>query len=558
MSRTVDYIFKGHDGVTPAIRKMLREQKRFNAAAKGGINTLRRGAANTAGWLKRELNLRQQINSTAARYVGAAAIVGFGVIAIKEHAKLEDAMFKVKQRTGESEKAVEGYRNMIQDLAVQTGQSAPLIAEAMAEFAGAGDDITTSYEKAKVAAMGAAIAQTDVATIASGMQPIMAAWNVESERSTEIMAKMIVAADAGTVELDNLSGVIGDLTGPASQANASIEEVLAGIEALSVSGVSNANEASTAFSRMMESLSKGKVQENFSKAAKRMGKDISFVDAEGNMRGLADNLGQIHSIWMTLDTDTKRNSFVEAVWGSDIRVKRALLPILNNFEKYKEILEEIEGATPEQVIKLLEDQADRTSIKLAKLNQQFRVLGADTGAMLEPALTLLVDKMNELRTISEKGETAKGKGALGGLERLAFTQEALGGGKLGGLLAADVAIIDAALSLVTERRLGFAIRKKKGRLTPSEERAEAAQAARGKAPGRGAADVWLADRLGKDALPGLTVPTIKDFQATGQVNASGPLTAQGPLRSTGQATILGPVTFTGPVNLKAPQNVDGT
>ena len=82
MSRVVDYIFKGHDGVTPAIKKMLREQKKFNAAARKGVSSIKRATASTAGWLKRELNLRRTLNSEAARYIGLAGGIGFTVLAV--------------------------------------------------------------------------------------------------------------------------------------------------------------------------------------------------------------------------------------------------------------------------------------------------------------------------------------------------------------------------------------------------------------------------------------------------------------------------------------------
>jgi len=465
MTRTIDYLYKAHDNISPAFARMTNAEKRFETNTLRGFARIKAGmrgmSAGTGKWLKREINLRNELNSKAARYVGGAAIAAGIYKSVQAHADLEKELYKLQQRTGASDSEIQQYKKHFQELSYETGQSASGLVAAGAEFAGAGDTISASFEKVRISARGAVTGFTDVQTVASGVQAVMAGFKIPITETEMTMARMITAADAGTIELENLSQVMGDLTSPALRANASLVEVLAGMEALSVSGVPNAAHASTAFARLLESLVSSDVQKKFTKQAKKIG---------------SENLRQIHEVYSSLGSEAEKNKFLESVWGKGaIRQMRALVPLIKNMDKYEDILKEIEGATPEDALKKFIKQSQRADVQLAKIRAQFQAIGADTGVIFMPAIKLLGNMISQLRKIQQSGEAPdEGGGVVGAAarnaERYAYTQQAAGGGLKGTIAAEYIGLLDQTVGRLAGKSFSYEYRKKKGYLTPSEQR----------------------------------------------------------------------------------------
>lgn len=393
-TRIIDYIFRTlKDGVSPKFKALEGAENRFHRqSAKGWQQNESRGKQSISS-LGRHTQQEFGLMGGHAAALGSQIARAFSAIAIGAAVKksfsgladLGDQMTGIAIKLNEPVEKLESVRRELLAFSQQPGitDSAEGMARAVNTLVGADFSLAESMKIAMAAAKGAAAAQTDTATVTRGLTSILKGFRKEASQSEEVLSKMIRAADLGVVEMEDLSNAMVDLVAPSLQAGASIEQVLGMLETLSVSGVANAAEASTAIARMLERFA----QPDFRKKSLRFG--IRVTDEKGNLKSPVAILEMIRQKYKSLDNDIKRSNFIEKITGGEIRTKRALIPLLENLTKVKEAVGDIEQAGG-RLDAAFAESTKRLSAKFA----QFKNVMTDAGMAFVEAAVPAIDKLS--------------------------------------------------------------------------------------------------------------------------------------------------------------------
>lgn len=399
IQRNVDYYFRvAKDDVSPKFRTLEKEEERFHRqSGRGWDQNEKRGKQAFSGLSRHARGEFNQMEVAAAamesqlkRVLSAAVIYAGLKKSITDLAALGHQMTAIAIKLNQPVESLEEVRQEIIAFSQLSGitDSAENIAKAINTLVGADFSLAESLKIAKAAAKGAAAAQTDTATVVRGLTSILKGFKKEAGESEQILSKMIRAADLGVVELEDLSNALVELVSPSLQAHASIEQVLGILETLSVSGVANAAEASTAIARMLERFS----QPDFRKKAIRFG--IHVTDEKGNLKSPIEILEMISQRYHSLDNDIKKGKFIEKITGGEIRAKRALIPLLENLDKVKKTINEIEGSGNRLGEAFAESQKDLWG-KLESLKNIMKNAGMAFAESLVPTIDRLTKLLQD-------------------------------------------------------------------------------------------------------------------------------------------------------------------
>jgi TP901 family phage tail tape measure protein len=390
----VDYLFRvAKDDVSPRFRALEQAQRhaqthaswgRFERAATGTFSRIGLAARRQFGRMGTEA--AELFSNKFVQVFGAA---GLGLALKKgltDLAGLDDQISGIAIKLRQPAESLREVRQELLAFSQELGitDSAQELARSVNILVGADYELAEAMVIAKAAARGAAAAQTDSSTVTRGATAVMKGFNIEGRRSEEIIGKMIRATDLGVVEMEDLSNAMVDLVGPSMQAGASIEEVLALLETLSISGVSNAAEASTSIARLLERFA----STEFRKKSARLG--IQVVDESGNLKSPIAILEMIRTKFQTLNNDVKRSKFLEAITGGEIRAKRALLPLLQNMEQVKTAVADI-SSSGGRLDEAFEESQKRLSAKFARFKNVVTAAGIDVATLFEPAMQMFSD-----------------------------------------------------------------------------------------------------------------------------------------------------------------------
>ena len=417
--------------VSPCLKKMTDATRKYETVAQRTMSGVNRASMGVGGWLKREANLRETLNSTMVRYLGATALAGGIYESIKLHAELQDSMTELQKRTGESDTVIQKYRGQFQQLAAETGISAAALARQAAEQSTYGKTIAQSFERTRAAAIGSVIAQTDLVTVGNTLQTAMDAFNISDARALTTMAQLDAAADSGRIGFDGLGEAISKMGGLSQKANASLPALLTGIETLSTAGV-GPEQSMMALMKIMNQVTSEKTEKNFKKFGKSIGKNLSFYDAAGNMKPFEENLGQIGEAFNGLGTDMQRNKFIELLFGSGMRGNRDLPKLLTSLGNAKGIGKKIISAGDAEAMAEYAKRSQDTAVQLAKLEEQSKNIAANLGKLFAPAIASLEKATAQLTDIAATGEVKDENTIVGApmgiMQQFAKTRESLKGG----------------------------------------------------------------------------------------------------------------------------------
>lgn len=369
--RIVDYIFRVEkDNVSDRFRTLEAAERKMESRSRHTWESVNRTAERSLSHIG--LFARRQFTTLADGTLGLFSnklvqfftAGGLGLAFKKgfdDLADLGDQMTGIAIKLNRPVESLEDVRRELLAFSQQRGitDTAENMARSINMLVGADFDLASSLQIAKAAAKGAAAAQTDSATVTRGLTTSLKGFKIEAGRSEEILSKMIRATDLGVVEMEDLSNAMVDLVAPSLQAHASLEQVLGMLEALSISGVGNAAEASTSIARMLERF----VSPEFRKKALRFG--IHVTDEKGNLKSPIEILDLIRRKYQQLDTDVKRGKFIEKITGGEIRAKRALIPLIENLQQAKDSVDEI-SRSGDRLGQAFEESAKRASATKSK------------------------------------------------------------------------------------------------------------------------------------------------------------------------------------------------
>lgn len=178
--------------------------------------------------------------ATAAKVAataGAAALVGFGVAAIKAAADFETGMREVNTLIGLNEKDFKGLSAATVDLSKRLGVEAVSASKALYQAISAGVPKENAISFMEVASKAAIGGVTDITTAVDGLTTVLNAFQMDASEADKVADIMFTTVKQGKTDFSQLSSSIFNVAPIAKTAGVAFEEVSAAIATVTKQGV---------------------------------------------------------------------------------------------------------------------------------------------------------------------------------------------------------------------------------------------------------------------------------------------------------------------------------
>jgi len=321
--------FDARNNVSPVLKKIRADSGQLEKALNGGTSALSKtkkgfsGAGVAAKGASKGLAVFGTAFKAALGPIGAAltAIGGLSA-AFKTIAAQDFSIAKVESLGVNSEELVTRLKEVSNEL---NGQAS------VAELTGAAYDVASAgFTKAadaaevlKAASLGATGGFSDINTVGNAATSVLNAYGIEASRATEIVDKFIQTQNDGKIVVAQYAANIGKVASAAAGLSIPLDEVNAVIAQSTASGV----QADIAFTGLKGALARFASGEA-AKALKDVGVNIDAATLAND--GLLGTFKKLEAAG--LDTGQ-----IFKALGTE--AGPALLPVLNNLEKFEELLE---------------------------------------------------------------------------------------------------------------------------------------------------------------------------------------------------------------------------
>lgn len=281
-------------------------------------------------------------------------------------------------------------------MAADTGKSADMIAKGFYYMASAGMDAKASFAAMPQFLKFATAGQLELAQAVDLVAGVMGAARLKSDdantnlknltRTTDVLARVSVLAQGN---IQQFSEALSNDAAAAGQAmGKEIEEVTATLGAFALANNRGAA-AGSDFSRMLIFLAKA-ARDN-SEVHKKLG--LKVFDAAGNMRNMADIIGDLENILGPMSSQMK-GATLEAL-GFDARIQKLFVSTVGlskNIRQFEGELRKAGGTTALVAGKV----GDTLAGSFAKLKNTVTLVAIEVGQFLAPALRVVADGVKEL------------------------------------------------------------------------------------------------------------------------------------------------------------------
>ena len=292
--------------------------------------------------------------------VAGAAISAMGVKSIKSFGQFEASLNQAAVVAGGTAKDI----GQLDDLANKMGADLPLsaqdCADAMIEMARNGASIGDIKKQFPAIAQAATAAGADIKVTAGVVQESMNIWGKSLDSPQQAAAILVQTANASNASIEDMQQALATIGGPAGQAHMSMQVVSESIGLLTNKGFSAAQasmDLGHAITQMMAPSAVAK------KAMNDL--EISFTDAQGNMKKFPDILRDLNQALDKLSPDEKAQK-LKALFGAS--GMQAILPLMDSvknktndtkvsWDAYAKAQEKAAGSTKRST-QSLKDQAN--------------------------------------------------------------------------------------------------------------------------------------------------------------------------------------------------------
>lgn len=320
-------------------------------------------------------------------------IVALGVVSVKAFGDFDKAMTESLAIMGDVSNAMR--RDMV-DAAKEVSKTTTFAAKEAAEayffLASAGLDAAQSIKVLPVVSKFAQAGAFDLATATDLLTDAQTAMGLSSKDVIKNQKEMIRVSDvlvgANTLANASVRQFSEALTNRAAAAltnvNKSLEEGVAVLAAFADKGVKG-QIAGTRLAMMLNALDMA--ARNNKKAWDDYG--ISLFDAQGEMRGMGDLIGDLENLLGDMTTEQKAATL--AALGFTVRTKASILTLMGSSEKIKQWTKDLKnmGGITEEVSK---KQLQAFSNQMKLLRNQLVNVGIQIGEILAPIIKDLVDR----------------------------------------------------------------------------------------------------------------------------------------------------------------------
>ncbi len=261
--------------------------------------------------------------------IGTGLAAGFA-ISTRVFAGFDDRMRQVRAVTGATEAQFQSLREEAKRLGRTTSFTAGQVAEAMTELGRAGFKPEAILANTEAVLALARATSTDLPRATEIAGAALRGFNLPVAQMARVTDVLTATANGSAQTLEDLFEAMKPVAPIANEAGASIEETAAAIAVLANNGIKGSL-AGNALARAYKNLS------NESKQADLRKIGIEAVDAQGNLRPLADILNDLAKATKGLGS-AQRLSIFETLFG---RGQAAALKLASSAEAFDELRDKI-------------------------------------------------------------------------------------------------------------------------------------------------------------------------------------------------------------------------
>lgn len=324
-----------------------------------------------------------------SRLGGALGHLGAGlaaVMSVKKFADFEQSLANVSTMLDDSSKYMATYKEGIQRMATDIGESVDSLAGGLYDILSASVDPARALDVLAISARAAKAGMSDTKTAADAITTVLNSYGMAAERAGDVSDFLFQIVRRGKTTFGELAPNIGKVSSLAASAGLSLDEFGAAIALLTRNGVKTEN-ALTAVQAVLSTVLKPASEAAAEAKSLGLEMDTTALRTKGLLGILKD--------MATLPPDTLARLF------PNVRALRGVLPALNSLEGFADDIEAMAakaGATEAAYEKM----AATTATGFAKLRQEAeqtaRTLGealaAPAGEAGAAALTLVRDLAN--------------------------------------------------------------------------------------------------------------------------------------------------------------------
>jgi len=301
-------------------------------------------------------------------------IVGAGVAATKLATDFDQSMRNVNSIMGVSERELAKFSDQVLELSTRFPQDAKTLADGMYDIASSGFQGAEGLKVLEASARAASAGMTDTGTSAKAITAIMNAYGLAAEDAAHVSDVLFTGVDKGVLTFEELASSLGDYVGAASQLGVPLEQVVGAQAAMTLSGISAA-EAATSLNNVMRSLLKP--SEDMSDTLKDFGYNSgqAALEAEGLdglIAKLSGTVGDDKDEWLKL--------------FPEIRAARGAMALAANDGKNLSRVMEAMGTATGRTSEAFAEQAKGPAFQFTLALNRLKKVGIEVGNRLIPIL----------------------------------------------------------------------------------------------------------------------------------------------------------------------------
>lgn len=271
------------------LRQTTQEQEKYRKSTEETSKSLKKVSADSnvlAGSMDKVKGSALDLARTMAAGLGFAGVAASITLAIKNAADFNQEIAKVSTALSDTSQ-LQNYAKQTRQFALDYGIAAKRQAAALYEIISAGQDAATAMDTLNAANRLGVGGLTTVETAADGLTSIMNAYAGKIQDAAQVSDILFAGAAAGKTNIEQLSSTLGLVSNTASVVGVSLEELVASISTITLSGV----QTSVAVTQMRAALN-GVIKPSAQAAelAEQLGLqfDVAAVKTKGWAGFLAD------------------------------------------------------------------------------------------------------------------------------------------------------------------------------------------------------------------------------------------------------------------------------
>lgn len=379
-----------YDALQREIVKTEQELQRLEKQADSAHQALDRIAASGEKWTKTGAAIEKAGKQVSK---ASAAVAAAGAVSVKTAADFDSSMSQVQatlgimkdaqsQLNGESVNTMDALRSLAKEMGGSTAFSASQCADAINYLALAGYDTQQIYDTLPTVLNLAAAGNMDLARASDMVTDAMSALELETEDADTMVDQMAKTASSSNTSIDQLGEALLTIGATGRMVKGGTTELNTALGILANNGIKGA-EGGTHLRNVIMSLTSP--TDKAKAALKELG--VSVFDAEGNMRGMDEILGDLNSSMSSMTAEQKTD-FLSTIFNkTDMAAINALLA--NTGDAWDDLSDKIanSGGAAQQ---MANTQLDNLNGQLTILKSGVEGLAITVGEKMMPYIQKLI------------------------------------------------------------------------------------------------------------------------------------------------------------------------